>query len=600
LSTEIFTITVDNVNRRPILASVGDQTLDEGTTLDVAVSASDPDDDPITLSASGLPSFATLTDNGDGTGTLALVPGFNDAGVYPDVEIAATDGDLAASQAFTITVNDVNRAPILASIGDQALDEGATLDVTVSASDPDGDPIILSSVGLPAFATFTDHADGTGTLSLAPSFDDAGGYPGIEVMASDGALTDTEVFTITVNDVNRPPSLTSIGDQTLDEGTTLDVAVSASDPDGDPISLSASGLPAFATLTDNGGGTGLLTLAPGFDDVGVYSDVEIVASDGDLTDTETFTITVNDVNRSPVADADGSYVVDEGSTITLDGSGSWDPDGDALSYEWQFQGQSFFDVSADISLSDDSSDTATLIVDDGRGGTGSDSAAAIFNNVAPTVDAGPDATINEGDTFISNGSFTDPGADDWTATVDYDDGSGVQPLALNPDQTFSLTHVYTISGIYTVIVTVADDDGGVGSDTATVTVLPPVAELWAVQYRWGDPYPGYSYVDWPIFEGWMNVRIENRSSLDVYNVVATITDWPIHTTVPDPDVTVGDIPAGSSAWSGDTFTVRVDMMLPGVDPCEGVFWRIEYDDAAGSHHVIEDVPEFPPGEGPCG
>jgi hypothetical protein len=36
-----------------------------------------------------------------------------------------------------------------------------------------------------------------------------------------------------------------------------------------------------------------------------------------------------------------------------------------------------------------------------------------------------------------------------------------------------------------------------------------------------------------------------------------------------------------------------------VDPCEGVFWSIEYDDAAGFHHVIENVPEFPPGEGPC-
>ena len=53
-----------------------------------------------------------------------------------------------------------------------------------------------------------------------------------------------------------------------------------------------------------------------------------------------------------------------------------------------------------------------------------------------------------------------------------------------------------------------------------------------------------------------------------------------------------------SAWSADTFTTHVDTSIPGIDSCEGVVWRIEYDDAAGVHHVIEGVPEFPPGEGP--
>lgn len=124
------------------------------------------------------------------------------------------------------------------------------------------------------------------------------------------------------------------------------------------------------------------------------------------------------------------------------------------------------------------------------------------------------------------------------------------------------------------------------------------AELWAVEYRWGDPPPGYSFAG-PVFESWMDLRIENRGDGDAYNVTASITDAPINTEVPDPDVTVGDILAGGSAWSTDTFTTRVDMTIPGVDPCEGIVWRIEYDDAAGIHHVIEGMPQFPPGEGPC-
>ena len=65
----------------------------------------------------------------------------------------------------------------------------------------------------------------------------------------------------------------------------------------------------------------------------------------------------------------------------------------------------------------------------------------------------------------------------------------------------------------------------------------------------------------------------------------------------DGQVTVGDIEAGESAWSSDTFRLKIDL-LEQVDPCEGIVWRIEYDDAMGVHHVLENVPQFPPGEAP--
>ncbi len=92
-------------------------------------------------------------------------------------------------------------------------------------------------------------------------------------------------------------------------------------------------------------------------------------------------------------------------------------------------------------------------------------------NTAPAVDAGPNATINEGDTFSGPGSFTDPDADTWTATVDYGDGSGVGPLALNPDKTFDLIHIYTSAAGSPFTVTVEVDDGtAAGTATALVTV----------------------------------------------------------------------------------------------------------------------------------
>ena len=84
-------------------------------------------------------------------------------------------------------------------------------------------------------------------------------------------------------------------------------------------------------------------------------------------------------------------------------------------------------------------------------------------------------TIDEGSTAVNSGSFSDPGADAWTATVDYGDNTGVQTLTLNADKTFALSHTYADSGTFTVIVTVTDDDGGsgAGSFTATVNNLPP-------------------------------------------------------------------------------------------------------------------------------
>lgn len=123
-------------------------------------------------------------------------------------------------------------------------------------------------------------------------------------------------------------------------------------------------------------------------------------------------------------------------------------------------------------------------------------------------------------------------------------------------------------------------------------INPELADLRAVEYRWGDPAPGYSLADWPIFEGWMNVRMENIGDGDAFNVVATISSWPANNVIVDGDVTVGNIPAGGSAWSSDTFRIRTDTANP-VDPNEGIFWRVEYDDSMGLHHVIENVPEFP-------
>lgn len=82
----------------------------------------------------------------------------------------------------------------------------------------------------------------------------------------------------------------------------------------------------------------------------------------------------------------------------------------------------------------------------------------------------PTLIIQEGMTFTATGQFTDPDPDTWTATVDYGDGSGPAALALAPDKTFSLNHLYARPGAYRVTVTVQDDAGAVDTAHATLSV----------------------------------------------------------------------------------------------------------------------------------
>ncbi|MDQ4077947.1 MAG: PKD domain-containing protein, partial [Chloroflexota bacterium] len=89
---------------------------------------------------------------------------------------------------------------------------------------------------------------------------------------------------------------------------------------------------------------------------------------------------------------------------------------------------------------------------------------------APEVDAGADATVDEGSPFTGSGSFTDSTGTSWSATVDYGDGSGVQPLSLANDKTFALNHTYGDNADYTVTVCITNNHGDEGCDSLAVKV----------------------------------------------------------------------------------------------------------------------------------
>jgi DNA/RNA endonuclease G (NUC1) len=175
-------------------------------------------------------------------------------------------------------------------------------------------------------------------------------------------------------------------------------------------------------------------------------------------------------DRAPVAATDGPYTGFEGAAVTLDASASSDPDGDALEYAWDFgDGTTGAGVRPSHTYADNGNYVVTVTVTDPYGAESTAQTTVTVFNVAPEVAAFAGATLLPGETFAAAGSFGDPGADEWTATVDYGDGSGAQPLAL-AGKAFALSHVYAAAGTYTVTVTVTDDEGYAGTRTATVTV----------------------------------------------------------------------------------------------------------------------------------
>jgi len=191
-----------------------------------------------------------------------------------------------------------------------------------------------------------------------------------------------------------------------------------------------------------------------------------------------------------------STTIDENETITLSGSFTdWNTlDTHTALIDWG-DGQSF-PATVDPSVNtltashqylDDTLDGYTISVEltDNDGEQDTASTSVVVLNVAPVVDSGADQTVNEGDVVNFSGSFTDPGSAD-THTIDWDFGDSTGAVG-----TLTQSHIYADNGIYTVTLTVTDDDGGSTSDTLTVTVnnvAPTIALSGLAVFEEGSTY----------------------------------------------------------------------------------------------------------------
>ncbi len=307
-------------NTAPTIADVGDRITDEdAATGAISVTVGDAETPAASLVLTGASSNPALVPNsnivfgGSGTArTVTITPVANQSGTAI-ITLTVSDGALTASDPFLLTVTAVNDAPTTSAIADQIVNENAStgaiaftvgdpetaaasLVVTASSSNPallpDGN-IVLGGSGAARTVTVSPVAEQSGTAILT-------------VTVSDGTLTSSDTFLLTVTPVNDGPTISDIANQVVNEDTSTGaIAFTVGDPDTAAASLVVTATSSNPALVPDGnivlGGSGAsrtVTVTPVAEQSGTAT-LTVTVSDGTLTSTDTFLLTVTPVNDAP-------------------------------------------------------------------------------------------------------------------------------------------------------------------------------------------------------------------------------------------------------------------------------------------------------------
>ncbi len=459
-STDTIGKTID-INTRPI-ANAGDDVdlcLQHNQDYNVSFNGSgtvDEDSDSLTY----------RWDFGDGSGDdgVNVTHVYQNKGAYvATLFVDDASGSACSSSSDTVNIN-LNKAPVAVAGDDVRVCQGTPVTFDGSGSiGEEGEELQYD----------WDFGDGT-TLSgvnVTHAYEQGGNYKAV-LTVNDGQNTNcsTSVDSVFVT-VNSMPTAVLNADNVAITGDEIDFDASGSnDPDGDGLTYTWD----FGDGSDVQGGT---NVTHAYNQGGNYS-VRVTVDDNKGTDCSSDTTTIYvSVNTPPSAVLTAVRTACTGDEVTLDASGSNDPDGDDLIYSWDF-GDGTSEQSGSVVThvyNQGGSYTARVSVDDNRGTNRSTDVATtnVTINTPPSAVMSADriACIGDQVSFDTSGT-NDPDGDDLTYAWDFGDGTSGQGA--------NVTHAYGLGGNYSVRLTVDDNKGTLCSvDLAGTNVkinTPPVAD----------------------------------------------------------------------------------------------------------------------------
>jgi VCBS repeat-containing protein len=319
-ASDTFLLTVNAVNAPPTISDIVNQTINEdGSTGPIAFTVGDAETAAASLIVGASSSNPALVPNANlvlgGSGasrTISVTPLANQSGTAT-ITVTVSDGSLAASDTFLLTVNAVNDAPTISNVADQTINEDATTGaLSFTVGDIEIAAASLTVSGSSSNPTLVPNANivfgGSGanrTVTITPAANQFGTAI-VTITVSDSALTASDTITLTVNQVNDAPTISNIPDLTINQDTnTGPIAFTVGDLETTAGSLTVTGTSSNPTLVPNAnivvGGSGaarIMTVTPAAGQSGTAT-ITVTVSDGALTASDTFVLTVTPASGTP-------------------------------------------------------------------------------------------------------------------------------------------------------------------------------------------------------------------------------------------------------------------------------------------------------------